>query len=203
MATRKPKTTGDVVPPPDVKLEEKKPATNDARPRRTRAHTPTRTREKTTAAKKKLMLAAFAKTGTVLQACNKAGVGRRTHYEWLDEDPAYAAQFEDAGQAFADLLEDEMLRRAVEGNKRPIVYKGKVIGAIREFSDVLLAMALKAARPEKYRDKFDINLSKLGDDELKAIAREKGIYIDQRGAQRALGPAPPATEGSDTGTKPN
>lgn len=148
------------------------------------------------------MIDALGKVGTIRGACMSVGVGRQTHYDWFSSDLDYARQCEDALEDFADKLEAEAFRRGVVGDDRPIMYKGKEVGQIRERSDMLLLAALKALRPDKYRDRFDINLSRLSDDELLQIAREKGIDIRSRGDQRALGPAPPATEGTGTGTEP-
>ena len=38
-------------------------------------------------------LAAYQGVGTIEGACRVAEVGRRTHYDWIDRDPAYAARF--------------------------------------------------------------------------------------------------------------
>ena len=39
-------------------------------------------------------LAAFEEACTEPAACEASGVGRSTHYDWLDTDPAYAKKFE-------------------------------------------------------------------------------------------------------------
>lgn len=52
---------------------------------------------------------------TVSGAAAIAGVGRRTHYDWLEQDREYAAAFDDAVEVAADRLEVEARRRAVEG----------------------------------------------------------------------------------------
>jgi hypothetical protein len=53
-------------------------------------------------------------------------------------------------------LEDEALRRAVEGVEEPVYQGGKQVGVIRKYSDALLMFLLKAARPEKYRENYSI-----------------------------------------------
>jgi hypothetical protein len=51
------------------------------------------------------------------------------------------------------LAEDELHRRAVEGNAKP-VYQGKeLVGHIQEYSDGLLALILKSGNPDKYADR--------------------------------------------------
>ena len=59
----------------------------------------------------------FRQSGVVLRAAIAAGVGRQTHYDWLDKDPNYAREFEDAKQDAADLLEEELYRRALDRTK--------------------------------------------------------------------------------------
>jgi hypothetical protein len=90
-------------------------------------------------------------------------------------DPTFEALIRNAEEEFADRLEREAVRRAVEGVGRRVFYRGEPIaewrndagevvdagtpGAklvpleIREYSDSLLALLLKANRPAKYADK--------------------------------------------------
>ncbi len=63
---------------------------------------------------------------------------------------AFAAGF--AHAEACDALASEARRRAVEGVLKPVYYKGKLVGFIREYSDTLLMFLMKAAMPEKYRD---------------------------------------------------
>ena len=52
---------------------------------------------------------------------------------------------------FIEKLEAEADRRGVKGVVKPVLYKGKVVGSIREYSDALLMLRLKALDP-RYRD---------------------------------------------------
>lgn len=93
------------------------------------------------------------------------------HYRWMREDPEYKAEFALAHEEAIQCLEDEAVRRAHEGLEEPLVYQGqftyasynkktkKGIGpplAIRKYSDQLLMFLLRAARPEKYRERFQM-----------------------------------------------
>jgi hypothetical protein len=109
----------------------------------------------TTQQKKAAMLAAYIEHGTVFHACRATSMSRRTHYDWLQQDPAYASAFEDAKDAVADRLEQEAARRAKEGWPEPVFYKGEVCGHVHKFSDLLLIFLLKGLRPEKYRERVD------------------------------------------------
>ena len=116
--------------------------------------------------------------GVIKRACKVAGVGRSSHYEWLEANPAYRAAFEAAKEDAADSLEAEVYRRAVKGVRKPAGwYKGVAGGYVREYSDVLLMFRLKALRPEKYRERVDlrgslahIDLTQLPDHLLARIA---------------------------------
>lgn len=50
-------------------------------------------------------------------------------------------------------LEDEAVRRANEGIRKAVRYKGKIVGYDTEFSDSLLIFMLKGGKPEKYKDR--------------------------------------------------
>ena len=104
-------------------------------------------------------LAALAATCSVTRACEAAGMGRRTAYEWREADPEFAARWEKAKRLGAEALEDEGARRAMEGVDEPVFYKGDECGTVRKYSDTLLIFLLKGAMPEKYRDNSKVELT--------------------------------------------
>jgi hypothetical protein len=129
-----------------------------------------------TIAKKAAFLAAYRQMGVVSYAAKVAGIARETAHRWRREDEAFAEQFAKAHADATDNLEGEALRRAVEGVERPVIHRRQVVMAwtdgrgnyvpegaphavrevpvtIREYSDTLLIFLLKAARPEKYRER--------------------------------------------------
>lgn len=110
-----------------------------------------------TQAKKAAFLVAFEQVGTVLHAAAMAGIDRTTHYRWL-EDEEYAKAFAEAEDKAVEALEKEARRRAIEGTEEPVFHNGKIVGGIRKYSDTLLIFLLKGARPQKYRERVDINL---------------------------------------------
>ena len=95
-------------------------------------------------------LAAYAVFGSVHQASRLAKCHRNAHYVWLKTDPGYPALFEDAERRAGDYLEGEMRRRATQGVVRAVRHKGRIVGYQTEFSDTLLALAVKGTKPEKY-----------------------------------------------------
>lgn len=92
-------------------------------------------------AKKGLFLEAFASQGTVLHAAKEVGIHRDTHYQWMKEDPDYAKAFSAASEDSVQNLEAEARRRAFAG------------------SDTLLIFILKAARPERYRERIEMHVN--------------------------------------------
>ena len=100
---------------------------------------------------------AFVRVHTVASACKESGTHRSTHYRWLAADPDYVDRFETAKDEAVELLEAEARRRALGGVERIKYYQGKKIGSEREYSDNLLMFLLKANRPEKYRERYDVN----------------------------------------------
>jgi hypothetical protein len=112
---------------------------------------------KRTAARMRVFLEVYAQTGRLTEAARIAGIDRRTHYRKL-EDPAYRAAFEAAEQTAAKDLEDEAVRRAKDGVKRPVMYQGAPVKVGRRilyqitYSDMLLLALLKRFRPALYRE---------------------------------------------------
>lgn len=129
-------------------------------------------------------LACFKGTCNVLRASRAAGIDRMAHYQWLRDDPTYPARFREAQQIAVRVLEDEAVRRAFEGDKKLVTYKGKPVRINGEYlyevvrSDNLLMFLLKAHDPKRFGDKlrttFDANwngnLEDLPEELLKQIA---------------------------------
>lgn len=128
--------------------------------------------------KKRAFLAAYAECGTVTHAAEYAGISRDTHYEWLKDD-AYRQAFEEAYEEAIEHLEVEARRRAASGVDEPVFYLGQQVGAVRKYSDNLLMFLLKAARPERYKDRqhhtVDVNIRKRAEQ----IAEDYGLDVDE------------------------
>lgn len=136
-------------------------------------------------AKQELILVTLGKCGSVKQACNVAGVDRKTFYNWKKSSKTFAEAVEEADKEANDTIDDEIVRRAIEGIEEPLVSMGNVVydeelvldasgepeldsrgrqktkrGARivhRKYSDGLL-LALAKSRMKKYRDREDLDL---------------------------------------------
>jgi len=113
-------------------------------------------------------LAAFAGCGRITKAAKAAGIDPDTHYEWKKTDPDYAKSFDDLRERVTDLLEDEAIRRAMEGVDEPQIGRvardtdglltnpdGSAL-TVKRFSDTLLVILLKGNRPERYRERYEL-----------------------------------------------
>ena len=108
------------------------------------------------AARQRMFLDAYAKTGSYTKAGQYAGIDIALHYYWLHKDPSYSERFEEASQCVGDVLEGVAIDRAVNGTLRGVYYKGEKVDTEIEYHDRLLTFVLKGAKPYKYADRVDL-----------------------------------------------
>ena len=133
--------------------------------------------------KRATFLKALASGDSVTNACNAAGIGRRTAYDWRGDDEDFAAEWSDAVETGTDVLEDVAIRRAIDG------------------SDTLLIFMLKARRPEKFKDRQSHEHSGPGGGPIEARAMDlKDLPTDvlhdlkELAARVSDGDPPPASD---------
>jgi hypothetical protein len=104
-------------------------------------------------------LIALAATGNEVAAATEAGIVRARLLELREDKEEFAAEWEQAKKTFAERLEKEAHRRAIQGIAEPLVSDGKVVRDDKgqpmltpRFSDSLLIALLKAERPEKFQE---------------------------------------------------
>lgn len=102
-----------------------------------------------------LFLSALAKAFSVTAAAALAGCHRQRFYELRDQDDDFRAAWEDAYEQGADVVRDEIRRRAVEGWEEPVFQQGKLVGHVRKYSDRLLELEAKRRDPA-YRDSVKV-----------------------------------------------
>lgn len=97
--------------------------------------------------------------GNITDAAKAAGIGRRTHYDWLEQDAAYATRYNDALRGTGDTLLREMWRRAIEGVETPVfgaIGQGQgtgIVGHVMKKSDGLLERLGKAFNPQLFAER--------------------------------------------------
>ncbi len=131
--------------------------------------------------KKRAFLQAFVLTASKTRAAEAAGIHRTTQYtdQWLDDDEFQAALRKAQNMAI-DHLEAEAVRRATEGVKKPVgFYKGEPSAFVREYSDTLLIVLLKANAPERYRERTEITGPDGGPLEIKRVETEIDDFVQR------------------------
>ena len=87
----------------------------------------------------------------VLNAIKLEGMGTSQFYERISEHPEMVEALRKARMAKGlEILEAEAYRRAIEGVVQPVYRGGKLVGEVRQYSERLLMVLLKAQAPEKY-----------------------------------------------------
>lgn len=110
--------------------------------------------------KKARYLRAISRSGTLTAGCKAAKVSPHTVYQWREMDDAFVFAEREAKDSFADALEEEAVRRAWHGVRKPVyTASGRLAGHVTEYSDSLLMFSLKAIRPDKYRDRIGVEHS--------------------------------------------
>ncbi len=105
------------------------------------------------ARKRKVFLKVLAKTGCVSASAKACGYqDTSTLQAFRRDNDDFADEWADAADAGADVLIEEARRRAVDGVLDPVFFKGAIVGHVRKYSDPLLQMLLRGARPDTYRE---------------------------------------------------
>jgi len=92
----------------------------------------------------------LSETGNVTKSALSAKIDKSYIYQLRKDDSDFAEKMSESRMIAFELLEEEAIRRAVEGVDKNIYYNGKVIDSIKVYSDQILLTLLKANAPEKY-----------------------------------------------------
>ena len=96
---------------------------------------------------KKAMLDALEKSlGVVTSACKTVGVGRTTHYLWMQEDKEYKAAVDELSDVAIDFAESQLHKQIKEGNSTATIFFLKTKGKKRGYVE---------------RQEVDVNTGKL------------------------------------------
>lgn len=90
------------------------------------------------------------------KAAKAAKIARQLHYHWLKTDELYKELHREAMLQVTEVLEDEAIRRAIEGQEKGVYYQGAQCGTEIVHSDGLMMFLLRAADPEKYRERSEV-----------------------------------------------
>jgi len=106
-------------------------------------------------------LAGLRRAWSVSKSAQAIGITPTTAYEWKNkslasrrEDGTYADDFcvrwVGAYETGVDRIEDEVIRRAVEGVEKPVYQGGILVGSVTEYSDTLAGLVMRGKRPGVY-----------------------------------------------------
>lgn len=136
----------------------------------------------------------LAETGQVTKAAKAGGFNKVTFYAWRKEDPEFDAAWNTALEHAADMLEDVAIGRATVGTLKPVFQGGIKVGSVREYSDTLMCLLLKAHKPEKFRERAQVDMSNK-DGSMQMDDQARAARIAQLFAIAAQRKAEPDTEG--------
>lgn len=102
--------------------------------------------------RKRVFLKSLAEMGVVSRAAAAAGWTASTAYSFRKSDPEFKDMWDNALSFATDSLEYEARRRGMHGVEKPVYQQGKLVGYIREYSDPLLVLLLKAHRKDLFGD---------------------------------------------------
>ena len=105
--------------------------------------------------RKRAYATAMAITGMHVRACELAGVDRRTpNTPYWRNDSELQEAIAEAKEMSAQLIEDALMTRAVDGTTRQTGwYQGEAGGEYQEFDTTAAIFLLKGLKPEKYADR--------------------------------------------------
>jgi len=138
--------------------------------------------------RKLIYLDNLAITGVQQTSAQRAGVSAESLRHHRKNDPQFHEAETGVLMVFAESLEVEAHRRAVEGVDRPIYQRGELVGTEKVYSDQLLAMLLKANKPDKYRENQKVEIEHKGGVLLiPASPEDSRTWQEKYGGDAALG----------------
>jgi hypothetical protein len=145
--------------------------------------------------KQKFLARLAATAGNVSKAAQAAKISRSTAYEHKSKDADFSKAWDNIEEAVTDAMEQELYRRAVKGVPEPVFHKGEIVAKVRKYSDRLLEFGLKSKRPEKYRERFDVNQNIAAMLDLNIQATINQIYADPDNPEAESETESPAIDG--------
>ena len=106
---------------------------------------------------RKTFLNQLSQSGNVTIAAESIRMSRARLYRIKRGNPRLSKAWDEAVEEACDRLEQEALRRAVDGYKRPIYQKGMLVGHEIMYSDKLLQFLLTGNKPAKFRRQIGIS----------------------------------------------
>jgi hypothetical protein len=124
--------------------------------------------------KKEMINLLYETRGYISQCCKAVGIGRSTHYKWMNEDEEYKKSVEETQEACIDYVESKLLDQIEDNNPTSTIFylktKGKNRGYV-ERTELDVSNSDGTLQPT-------IDTKKLTTEQLKAL-KEARINADE------------------------
>lgn len=127
---------------------------------------------------KAVFLDTLRTTVNVTLAAQAAGISSSTAYHHKKVDALFSERWDEALDEGVDLLEAKAHQRAFEGVLEPVWHKGEEVGHVRKYSDALTMLLLKAHRPERYRERSQVDQNMSGGYSLTVLTGVPDVEAD-------------------------
>lgn len=94
--------------------------------------------------------------GIIGDACADVGFSRVAVHKVRRKDLEFNTAMEKAQLDGIEVLEDEAIKRALDGTEEPIYYMGEVVGTVHRKSDACMKMILQANKA-KYKSRTELS----------------------------------------------
>lgn len=141
----------------------------------------------------------LGRTGSVTLAAERSGLRRPTLYKMRANDEWIAKRWQRALDLGVERLQDDAMRRALDGVERPVWRNGEQVGTVQQYDNRLLQFLLRSHRPEIYGDRGKAGPPPLPFDLAKRLAagqRRFDAYQSRRRAEEKLRGKSPKKQGS-------
>lgn len=105
---------------------------------------------------KNTFLTEVKRTGLVATAARNAGTNSRRIKTECEQDKEFEADLKECLMIYAETIQAELHKRAVEGVEEDVYFQGQVCGQKINYSDALLTTLVKAKSPE-FREKLSVD----------------------------------------------
>lgn len=102
---------------------------------------------------KTLFLEYLRKDPNVSAACDYAGIGRNTAYQWRDKDHKFNDEWRDAIERLNDVARSSIFQRGILGWDEPVVSNGQVVYEMEPFLDADGKQVYDKGKPKMLRGK--------------------------------------------------
>ena len=76
-----------------------------------------------------------ASLGVVTTATKKVGISRQTHYQWLEDDPAYKRAVNELNNVALDFVESQLFKQIKDGGAAQTIFFLKTRGKKRGYTE--------------------------------------------------------------------